>query len=269
MSYKGSLKLKKIINSNISHSVLINGNNNSVVVNRPFFDASLFFDKKFNEMLFEDSCLVCSGVERTELLNDKLDRLMYYSNKYNKQPTIRTYGYFTSFSSIRQASETSDIAKLELLEKMNLIKMAKAGYYIKAIVALDLNKLCKLGYSEEQCVARCEDLYITIRDLDKFENIEVVFDTEVTLNSFWIVDSLLKAEAFITNINPKVMNYSATQFDSKLKSIQLSAEMFDYRFEELKRNHSWRINQGLTQSEYVKRITTEKLKSYFNGGNLK
>jgi hypothetical protein len=251
------------------NSVFINGNNNSIVVNRPYIDDSLFFDKRFNEIQFEDSRMICSGVKRTELLNEKLERLMYYSNKFDKQPTIRIYGYFTSFASIRQMSETSDIAKLELLEKTNLIKMAKSNYYIKAIVALDFNKICKLGYSEEQCVARCEDLYYTIRDLDKYENVEVVFDTMVTLNSFWIVDSLLKAEAFNANIDPELLNYSATQFDSNLKSIQLSAEMFDLRFEELKRNHSWRINEELGQSEYVKRITRERLTSYFNGGNLK
>ena len=262
----GRLKFKSIINSHIIQSIFINGNNNKVIVNRPYFDDSLFFDNHFDEIHIRDSISICSGVERTELLNDKLDRLMHYSNRFGKQPTIRTYGYFTSFSSIRQMSETSDIAKLELLEKTNLIKMAKAGYYIKAIVALDFNKICMLGYSEEQCVARCEDLYRTIRDLDKYENIEVVFDTEVTLNSFWIVDSLIKAEALITNINPKVMNYSATQFDSNLMSIQLSTEMFDLRFEELKRNNSWRNNNRLSQSEYVKRVTTEKMNSYFNGG---
>lgn len=264
-----NLLLKKIVNSEISNNVIVNGNNNSIVLNKHYFDDTLFFDKHFNEIQIEDSCTICSSLERTELLNEKLERLLFYSNKFKKQPTIRIYGYFTSFASIRQPFDTSDIAQLELLEKTNLKKMAKSGYYIKAIVALDFNKICRLGYSEEQCVARCEDLWCTICDLEKYENVEIVFDTTATLNSFWIVDSLLKAEAFNTNIDPKLLNYSFTQFDSNLKSIQLSAEMFDLRFDELKRNHSWKINEKLGQSEYVKKVTKERLASFFYGGNLK
>ena len=243
----------------IHGSTVICGDNNILMPGRMRVDNNLYFDYKFSDIILSNSILIDSCEKRTMLLNEKIEQLILCSRQANITPTIRTYGYFTSFSTIRQLSETSDIAKLELLEKKNLIKMAKLGFHIKAIVALDIERICSICYSKQQCEARYNDLYSSIYDLDKYSNVELVFDDGLSFNSLWILDSLIKIEAFNIDIDSQRLNYNTTLFESNLNSINISIESFDLRFEELKRKEAWRHQKKLKQSDYVKIVTQKKL----------
>lgn len=243
----------------INGSTVICGDNNILISGRTSVDNNLFFDYRFRDIIFTNSILINSCEKRTILLNEKIEQLIFCSKQANVTPTIRTYGYFTSFSTIRQPSETSDIAKLELLEKNNLIKMAKLGFHIKAIVALDIERICSICYSKQQCEARYNDLYSSIYDLDKYPNVELVFDDGLSFDSLWILDSLIKVKAFNIDIDLQRLNYNTTLFESNLKSITISIESFDLRFEELRRKEAWRYQKKLKQSDYVKKVTQKKL----------
>ncbi len=263
--------IKDITNSNFEHNTFINANGDVTVINNNSdFNDKLYFSNDFDEVKIANPIIAGSGEKRTEILIDKTEKLMFYSKNQINKPTIRTYGYFSAFSSIRQPSESSDIAKLELIEKSNLLKMATQGYHIKAIIALDIGIICNLGYSPEQCVERCKDLYSNILAFDNYSNVEIVFDTGVTLNSLWILDSLLKAESLKLNIDPNVLNYNSTMFDSNLNSIKYSVIAFDELFLELKRKSAWRfekrLNQKrLSQSDYVKKEINDRLRISFKG----
>lgn len=252
--------IKDITNSNFEHNTFINANGDVTVINNNSdFNDKLYFSNDFDEVKIADPIIADSGEKRTKILIDKTEKLMFYSKNHINMPTIRTYGYFSAFSSIRQPSESSDIAKLELIEKSNLLKMATQGYHIKAIIALDIGTILNLGYSPKQCIERCKDLYSNILALDNYSNVEIVFDTGVTLDSLWILDSLLIAKAFTEQIDPNVLNYNSTKFSSNLKYIENSVKVFDNLFSELKRNSAWRFEKCLSQSDYVKKEINKRL----------
>ncbi len=257
---------KKIIIKNnnglqLNNSIIISGD---VTINNYIekSDSHLFYNTKFNDIILKESILMNSCEDRTKLLNTKLEQLIFCSKQTGVIPTIRIYGYFTSFSTLRQPSETSDIAKLELLEKENLINIAEQGFNIKAIVILDIDRICSSYYSKEQCVARYNDLYDTMYRLKEKTNVELVFDEKPVLNSLWILDSLIKIEAFNIDIDSKKLNYNTTFFDSNFSSICYSIEKFDIQFEKLKRKTAQKYNNKLSQIEYIKDTINEQFKVY-------
>lgn len=213
-----------------SNSIIIQKNLNN---DKNPIDWTLRESMRFNELL-EDKLLINNSIQRTIILNEKFEKLIKYSNLYGFKPICRIYGCFTTLSTIQQKSDKSDSAQLELYEKSNLISFIKNNFIVKAIISLDSNMIFSNNtYTKDQYITRCSDLIQTMKSLDKYQNLQIVFDERSTLDSIYIIDTLLIAKAYNSLLDSIVKNYSTTLFDSNKHIIETEINTFDDKFNNL------------------------------------
>lgn len=236
-------KYQKInLNNNTNTSIkgnLIGNFSNNIIIQNNFdidkisIDWTLRESMKFNELL-ENKLLITNAIQRTVILNEKIEKIIKYSNLYGYKPICRLYGCFTTFSTIQQKSDKSDLAQLELYEKDNIISFVKNDFLVKVIISLDTNMIfSNNAYTKEQYIERCIDLVQTIKSLNKYENLQIVFDKRNTLDSIYIIDTLLTAKSYNALLDETIQNYSVTLFDSDKHIIETEINTFDKKFNNL------------------------------------
>lgn len=229
------------INLSKNKNSVITGNQIGVIFNNTDFilsnekiDLKLRESGKFNE-LFENQCIKCSPLYM-EYFNMKIEQLIRLSQLYNFAPILRVYGYFTSLSTARQESESSDLAQLELLEKKNLLKFILNNFETRIIINLDLNMIFSNDrYTKEQYDERCKDLINTIKYYDNYKNLKIVIDSECALESMFILDTLLICYMPILFFDSTRSTYRQVIFDSELSNIINKIKLFDQRFIQLEK----------------------------------
>lgn len=174
---------------------------------------------KFDE-LFEDKKVICSPTLRHEIENLKIEKLIKISQLYNFNPIIRIYGCFSPISTIRQNSDTSDLSRLELLEKRNIINFIENHFETKIIISLDTNMIfANNTYTIEQYNERCKDLINVIRQYEDYKNLKIVIDYENNLESVHILDTLLICYLPIILFDNGLATYNNVIFDSNVNNI--------------------------------------------------
>lgn len=263
-------ELNKNKNSVISNNIIgdvygdVYIDNNSLEVNQ--IDWSLRETGKFDEIK-EHQLLVNNPITRTIILNEKIEKIIKYSNLYRCRPTLRIYGCFTSLSTIRQKTDTSDLAQLELNEKANLVKFIKNGFYIKIIISLDTNMIfSQNAYTREQYIQRCKDLYNSLKCFQQYKNFQVVFDDRNMLESEYIVDTLLIAQAPIILFDSNIVGYQVTIFDSDRHIVETEINKFENRFAQLlKQNQITKKTLGANSNiELFNNIYKIREQNWFN-----
>jgi hypothetical protein len=141
----------------------------------------------------------------------------------NFHPIIRLHGPFSALSTIRQKSETADIAILELSEKEILTELFDLGCIIKVICTLDVEHAFHAGYSLEQLNERISDLCRTFDAFGERGNFYFAIDNHMIIGSTWIVDSslLIEQRSFVEG-----SNYSFSFWTSD--SLQLKRAIIDF-----------------------------------------
>jgi len=134
---------------NKEHSTLVNisGNKNVVIKNNSFilqfFNDNSHLMQKSNgydylndaNVLFRNMAvkklLLKSPLQKQIFYIDKLNEFKSIIERYSLQPIIRIKCLASGFCTLREASETSDLAQLELLEKIKLIELVKLNCEIR------------------------------------------------------------------------------------------------------------------------------------------
>lgn len=200
-------------------------------------DLTLRESGKFDE-LFESQCQKKPPIS-LEFYNSKIEQLISLSQLYKYNPILRVYGCFTSLSTIRQASETSDLAQLELLENRNLLKFIECNYETKIIISLDTNMIFTDNrYSIEQYNARCENLIYTIKKYNDYKNLKIVIDSGNTLETMYILDTILICYMPAILFDSDKIAYGQVIFDSEINYISNKIKLFDERFIQLEKTNN-------------------------------
>lgn len=205
-----------------------------------------------------------NSLERAMLIERYLMEILFYSQKEGVIPTLRLYGHFSPFSTIKSQYSHTDIDLLELHEKKLLIEWAKAGYPVRVILSLQTELICKMSYTIEQYDERCEDLCTTLRRLEKFSNVEFVIDDTCEWDSLYIFDTLF----YCTAGNDKLDKHSATYVSSDFIPTKLLVEnkirAFETRFRMLQqRNHIEKKRKGcLYQERYIYDVSQHRKNIY-------
>lgn len=213
--------------------------NNYNIPNIPYKDINLSLREsgKFDE-LFESQCKKSSPLY-LEFYNSKIEQLIKLSQLYKYSPVLRVYGCFTSLSTIRQTSETSDLAQLELLEHRNLLKFIECNYETKIIISLDTNMIFSNNrYNVEQYNVRCENLINTIKKYKDYKNLKIVFDSGNTLETMYILDTLLICYMPSILFDNEKITYSEVVFDSEINYIINKIKLYDERFIQLEKTNN-------------------------------
>lgn len=267
------MKLPKIIFARNKNSQFI-GNQIGIIYNdyhlisipNKDIDLTLRNSGKFDD-LFEMKHIVNSPVIRHELENIKFEKMIKISQLYNYSPTLRVYGCFTSLSSIRQKSETSDLACLELLEKSNLLKFIECNFETKIIISLDENMIfSNNSYDVEQYDRRCEDLINTISHYKDYKNLKIVVDNQNSLESMYIFDTILICFLPIILFDTEKITYGQAIFDSDMNNLINKIKIFDERFLLLEKynNDMCKLMNFQSKNKFYSHIMEYRKNSYFN-----
>lgn len=271
-----NVKFSKIIFSR-NKNTQIKDNQIAEVINNYFFslpkmtsfekiDLTLRECGKFNE-LFENQRIISSPIYRHQLENTKFEQIIRLSQLHNYSPVLRIYGCFTSMSSIRQKTESSDLAQLELLEKAHIIKFIERGYETKVIISLDENMIFSNNrYNVEQYFERCNDLINTLNLFKDYKNLKVVVDNGNNMESMYIFDTILLCYLPIMLFDSCKITYGQAIFDSELNNLLSKIKSFDERFLMLKQyNDEIRKFMNYKEQETFFRYIMDKRKNdYFN-----
>lgn len=269
------MKLQKIVFSKNRNSSFIG--NQIGIVNNYFnmlpdvvvdtdIDFSLRESGKFNE-LFEDKRIVNSPLFRHELENKKFEQIIKLSQLYNYEPILRIYGCFTSLSSIRQRTETSDLAQLELLEKANILKFIEARYETRIIISLDEYMIFSNNrYSAEQYNERCNDILNTLKLYKDYKNLKVVIDSGNNLEAMYIFDTLVICYLPTLLFDSQNITYGQAIFDSEINNITNKIKIFDSRFSYLL-NSNYQVNKLMnfrSKEEFLKYVMERRKNNFFH-----
>lgn len=226
------INLSKNKNSQIIGNQIgtIYNNYNSNIMPNIKVDLTLRESKKFDD-LFENKRIENSPIFRHESENLKFEQIIKLSQLYNYSPVLRVYGCFTSLSSIRQKTETSDLAQLELLEKSNILKFIESNFETKIIISLDENMIFSNNrYNVEQYTERCKDLINTITAYKDYKNLKIVIDFGNNLDAMYIFDTILICYLPTMLFDSDKITYGQAIFDSEINSLISKIKTFDERF---------------------------------------
>lgn len=170
----------------------------------------------------------------TELRHvEKLENFYQIVNRKQIQPTVRIWGLFSAFGTMRQPSDTTDTACLELREKELLVKLAEAGCVFRIIINLNVAKALICGFSEEEIAVRTADLCATCSKFGNEGNVQIVIDNDLLLTEpLWIFGNALMCRQM--NFKNRI-TYSASYWTSDIREITKAVEEFDRRFFDLKK----------------------------------
>lgn len=229
-------------------------------------DMQLRNSGKFNE-LFEDKKEICSPTLRHEIENSKMEKLIKISQLYNFSPIMRIYGCFSPISTIRQESDTSDLSRLELLEKRNIIKFIENHFETKIIISLDMNMVFSNDtYTVEQYNERCKDLINVISQYKDYKNLKIAIDDENNMESVHILDTLLVCYLPVILFDNGLVTYKNVIFDSNAYNITNYIRRFDARFCYLeKKNFEFcKMINCKTQRGFLEFISNYRRDNYFS-----
>ncbi len=223
----------KIVNNNFLYPSAFEASYTDVAkINFELRNSSIFND------IYTDSHIISDSLLRHQKLNESIKKLTSYSNKNFSNPILRIYGCFTSLSTIRQPSESSDLAKLELEEKDSVINFIKSGFQTKVIVTLDQDMIFGNNiYTIEQYKNRCNDFTKTLFDLSKYDNLDIAIDYGNSMESMYILDTILICQLPILLFDSKRITYGHAIFNCEADNISQYINTFDRKFSYLKREN--------------------------------
>lgn len=179
-------------------------------------------------------------------------------------PTLRLYGHFSPFSTIKSQYSHADIDILELSEKRLLMEWAKFGYPVKVIISLQTGLICEMSYTIDQYNERCEDLCTTLRKLEKFSNVEFVIDDTCVWDSLYIFDTLFYCAAGNDKLDKHSATYVSSDFIPTKQLVENKIRAFERRFRMLQqKNRLERKKKGcLYQERYIYDISQHRKNIY-------
>lgn len=165
---KGIINLEKY--GNITNSIVIIGSNNHIDFQNPDINYGIHKDlysaEKVDLKLRHEKELaeICPGkvraknsLDRAVWIEEAMRKILLISAKNRFTPTLRLYGHFSPFSTVKGEQDHSDIDLLEKDEKKLMIEWAEAGYPVKVIVSLQVALICEMSYTIETYEERCKD----------------------------------------------------------------------------------------------------------------
>lgn len=263
-----------------SNSIIQNGSSNVVVVQTGIpnvlkFDETRKIDwsiRKIKEM--QEICPRRFGVkdslERAVRIDNYLERILFCSIKENVSPTLRLYGHFSPFSTIKGQINHSDLDKLELSEKRRMLEWAQNGYPVKVIISLQPSLICEMSYDLEQYDERCADLERSLTSLEDYKNVQFVVDDVCELDSLYIFDTLFYCASRNDDLDKVSATYVSTDFVPDLAFVKNKIRTFDKRFEMLKEQNKYLIKgMELTgERQYIHNVSKIRKENYLEEDDL-
>lgn len=201
-------------------------------VNANKIDWTLRNSNKYTD-LYESNFKEKDILRREIKIGEKLRKFAFYSKINYFVPTIRIYAYFSSFSTIRQGSDTDDLSQLELEENFMFKKFVELGFNVKVIVSLQTELIVRQGYSIEQYMERIQNLANTIEyfNTKQYKNLEIVIDEYQSRDSILVLDTILLIKSDYLQFDGN--NFKYTLFESDKAILQNEILEFDKKFDEL------------------------------------
>lgn len=236
------------------------GHNDNVPI-----DLTIRESGKFDELI-ENKLQIFIPEKRHIIENDKIERLVKLSKLYKYNPILRIYGCFSSIATIRQESEHSDIAQLELLEKKSVFEFINNNFEVRIIVYLDTNSIfSKNMYSVEQYVERCEDVIRTVARYNSYKNLRIVVDNFRALDGMHIYDTMLICQMPTIMFDHKAIDYNYAVFDSDINIVTSCIKAFDNRFYQLEYENQLVMNNIGCENfqDYFRNVYKMRQDNYF------
>ncbi len=189
----------------------------------------------YSEMYLKESQIACNTVERSILLNTKLEQFGYLTKRENVVPIIRYQGLYSGLSTNWERSSTNDTACLEIKERDLMIELVQMGCDVRILVTLDIQKALFCGFSKEDILKRISDLCEICDKLKSYKNFKIAVDSGVLCEPRLILGKVLVTENYnyhgIEQGEYKG-NYKNAIWKSNRIEINVLAEDFDKRFQE-------------------------------------
>lgn len=217
--------------------------------------------KDISELL-EETRVIKSINEREKLLVEKLEMIRALYERKQETVTIRFWGMYSGFSTIRSIYDKSEMASLELDEKKILIDLAKKHFPIKMILTLNVEKVVSFGFTVDDIWQRIEDMCKVCRDLKECDNFQFVIDEDKDIDSTIIIDNLLMMRQF--DFVNESFNYKKSYWTSNSREIKSLCYEFEDRFYKLENNYFLmkKIMAFDTCEEYVKIVMKNRIDKY-------
>lgn len=213
---------------------------------------------------------VKDSLERAVRIDNYLERILFCSIKENVSPTLRLYGHFSPFSTIKGQINHSDLDKLELSEKRRMLEWAQNGYPVKVIISLQPSLICEMSYDLEQYDERCADLERSLTSLEDYKNVQFVVDDVCELDSLYIFDTLFYCASRNDDLDKVSATYVSTDFVPDLAFVKNKIRTFDKRFEMLKEQNKYLIKgMELTgERQYIHNVSQIRKENYLEEDDL-
>jgi hypothetical protein len=203
----------------------------------------------FHELTAQNS--IIEGILEKEIcLVSKLESFKYITVKNNLQPIIRQRALFSTFSTLRQSSNTDDLSVLELQEKRILLELAKRGCIFRIILNLDFLKAKIGGYSNEDIAIRIGDLCNVCDDLSDDKNFQVAIAPYENYEPIWTLDDILIHKQIKWEAKA---NYSSSYWDSDYSAISAFNNRFDQEYNHVMSQMTaiWKVLHISSLPEYI------------------
>ena len=261
--------------SNNENSIIVLGGENIIIngecIQTDTYDKTAFSPIDWSIRKNKNMAAICpmkryarNSLERAMMIERYLMEILFYSYKEGMMPTLRLYGHFSPFSTIKSQYSHADIDILELSEKRLLMEWAKFGYPVKVIISLQTGLICEMSYTIDQYNERCEDLCTTLRKLEKFSNVEFVIDDTCVWDSLYISDTLFYCAAGNDKLDKHSATYVSSDFIPTKQLVENKIRAFERRFRMLQqKNRLERKKKGcLYQERYIYDISQHRKNIY-------
>ncbi|MGW3160507.1 hypothetical protein [Streptomyces sp. NPDC001089] len=174
--------------------------------------------------------LISDVNERAMVNVDILERLLTVDRNSERRSTIRLAGLFTSFSSSRDTSGTSDYDALMLRERELISELIRRRYDVRILASLDIPMvLSSWGYDESRLQHRLFDLLEQLqRFSENYQNLQFAIDTHNRLAGQFIIGNSLLIHSLMTTTG---VGYSMTAYETNPVEIENAIRTFDDAFE--------------------------------------
>lgn len=217
--------------------------------------------KEFKDIL-EETRVIESIYERQELLVQKLEILNALYNKNQQTLVVRFWGMYSGLSTIRSYFDKSEMSSLEWDEKKLLIDLVKKRFPVKMILTLNIEKVLSFGYTLDNICQRIEDMCEVCKELEKYDNFQMVIDEEKDIDSTIVIDGILMMRQY--DFANESFNYRKSYWTSDSRILKEFCYKFEDDFSRLEKNYflTRKIFACDTYEEYVRVIMNSRIEQY-------
>lgn len=165
---------------------------------------------------------------REHKLVEKLEILQALHNRTGETFSIRFWGMYSGFSTIRSSYDTTELGSLELDEKRLLMALVEKRFPVKMILTLNVAKVLSFGYSVDNIRHRIADMCEVCEKLSRYDNFSFVIDEESNIDSIIAVDELFMMKQY--DFENASFNYRKADWTSDRHKIRDFCIKFDQRY---------------------------------------